>query len=154
MGRGTWGLFRRGSRVTFQEMKKCYRCGLVKPVTEFHKNSLRPDGVTTACKPCANVVSAQWKAANKERAKRVDIEYRRLNPEKRRAIAQYHRDTFPERTAAQAALRNAVRIGSIKPEPCFMCGEKAEAHHAAYSLPLHVTWLCRSHHRQIHVQFL
>jgi hypothetical protein len=40
--------------------------------------------------------------------------------------------------------------GDLSPLPCFTCGEKAEAHHASYALPLGVTWLCKQHHEEVH----
>lgn len=33
-------------------MKRCPACGLVKPLTQFHRNRLRPDGVQSICKVC------------------------------------------------------------------------------------------------------
>jgi hypothetical protein len=56
----------------------------------------------------------------------------------------------PVRRAAQIALGNAVRAGKVAPLPCFVCGDKAEAHHPDYSAPLDVVWLCSSHHKQTH----
>lgn len=40
--------------------------------------------------------------------------------------------------------------GKLVPEPCEVCGEKAEKHHDDYSKPLGVRWLCPTHHRQWH----
>ena len=54
------------------------------------------------------------------------------------------------RRAAQVILGNAVRDGRITPLPCFVCGEKAEAHHPNYDSPLDVVWLCPTHHKETH----
>ena len=52
---------------------------------------------------------------------------------------------------AQRALRAAVKMGIVKPQPCAVCGaELAEAHHPDYTRPAEVQWLCRLHHRQLH----
>ena len=33
-------------------MKNCFACGIVKPISLFSKNKLRPDGLQTQCKEC------------------------------------------------------------------------------------------------------
>lgn len=40
--------------------------------------------------------------------------------------------------------------GKVQRQPCFICGERAEAHHPDYSQPLSVTWLCPQHHKDAH----
>lgn len=58
---------------------------------------------------------------------------------------------------AHGAVRNAIRRGELKRGPCEICGAVhgeggalIDGHHDDYSKPLAVTWLCRSHHKQIH----
>lgn len=41
-------------------------------------------------------------------------------------------------------------IGLLKKQPCWVCGEKAIAHHPDYDRPLDVVWLCQPHHKQTH----
>ncbi|MFA7121521.1 MAG: hypothetical protein WC277_08555 [Bacilli bacterium] len=38
--------------------KRCTKCGVVKPVEEFHVSNGRPDGRTTQCKACRNAARA------------------------------------------------------------------------------------------------
>ena len=48
-------------------------------------------------------------------------------------------------------VKRALRSGELVREACETCGEIAvEAHHADYSKPLEVRWLCRSCHRRYH----
>ena len=48
-------------------------------------------------------------------------------------------------------LNNAVRDGRVTKTPCMVCGDlKVEGHHADYSAPLDVVWLCKLHHTQCH----
>lgn len=54
------------------------------------------------------------------------------------------------RRKANVAVGNAIRDGKLTPQPCFVCGEKAHAHHPDYSRPLDVTWLCPAHHKAAH----
>jgi hypothetical protein len=56
----------------------------------------------------------------------------------------------PNRRGAHIALGNALRAGTVKPLPCLVCGEKAEAHHPDYSDPLFPVWLCKKHHLDVH----
>jgi hypothetical protein len=47
----------------------------------------------------------------------------------------------------------ALQSGKIVKKPCEVCGRHTvEAHHADYSQPLVVKWLCREHHTEAHVQ--
>lgn len=56
------------------------------------------------------------------------------------------------RKKAHDALNNALRSGKIEKQPCFICGDVAEAHHPDYSAPLAVSWLCSKHHAETHKQ--
>lgn len=47
-------------------MKHCYKCGRDLPLTEFHRNRSRPDGLQDDCKECRL-------AAKRERRKRADV---------------------------------------------------------------------------------
>lgn len=72
----------------------------------------------------------------------------------RKALAKRVQDEwkskYPNRRAANIALGNAVRDGKVKKQPCFVCGDKAVAHHPDYDRPLDVVWLCQAHHKQAH----
>ena len=48
-----------------------------------------------------------------------------------------------------------VRRGKIKRQPCDVCGsKKTQIHHADYSKPLHITWLCKTHHLELHKKII
>lgn len=50
---------------------------------------------------------------------------------------------------ARGKLNLAVYHGRVKRQPCEVCGATpAQAHHADYSKPLDVEWLCPTHHRE------
>jgi hypothetical protein len=52
---------------------------------------------------------------------------------------------------AHVALASAIRRGIVKREGCAVCGNpRTDGHHADYSKPAEVTWLCRKHHREEH----
>ena len=55
------------------------------------------------------------------------------------------------RMNARAYLHVYVKRGKVARLPCEVCGRSpAEGHHADYSRPLDVRWLCREHHRAAH----
>lgn len=60
---------------------------------------------------------------------------------------------YPEKAAARLAVRSALKSGQLaRPAACLTCGKKCipQGHHADYSKPLVVEWLCASCHRQKH----
>jgi hypothetical protein len=62
----------------------------------------------------------------------------------------------PVKVRARRLLRTAVATGRIiKPAICEWCGDDAryiDGHHADYSQPLEVEWVCRACHRAHHEQ--
>jgi DNA-binding transcriptional ArsR family regulator len=56
-----------------------------------------------------------------------------------------------EKELARRAVDNALRSGKLAKRPCLVCGDAAEAHHADYSQRLEVYWLCRLHHKRLHL---
>jgi len=80
--------------------------------------------------------------------------------ERMRATARRSRERNIERVRAydrgrgfrgdpfKTKVRNAARV--LVPEPCEVCGDKAERHHPDYTQPLLVKWLCRRHHAEVH----
>jgi ribosomal protein S27AE len=109
-----------------------------------------------------------WRAANKERIRAYE-KARGMLPKNVALRAEYgkteagkkantkhtgvQRERNPERYKANTALTNAVRLGYIiKPEICSRCGDGGiiDGHHADYSKPLEVEWLCRACHTLEH----
>jgi len=81
----------------------------------------------------------------------------RLHPQIEVAISPFaidYKDLSPEgrrRSIARAYANVYQRRGKLKPQPCEDCGgDKVEKHHADYSKPLAVTWLCRRCHLSRH----
>ena len=55
------------------------------------------------------------------------------------------------RDSAHRKVSQALRKGTLKEQPCRLCGaQPAEAHDADYLKPLEIEWLCSSHHRAVH----
>lgn len=56
--------------------KSCSTCGVDKPVSDFHKDASKPDGLTTSCKPCNLARASKWAAENPERRRSQQDRYR------------------------------------------------------------------------------
>jgi len=84
-------------------MKKCSKCGIEKPLTEFHKNKRKKDGHRSECKSCTKQYTAEYLARPeiKERRKQQTAEYRAQNKERRK---QYNAEY---RTRPEVKERNA-----------------------------------------------
>ena len=115
---------------------RCGSCKEVKHKDFFNNKKNRKTGRQCYCKDCQAVQKRKHYLKNAE-------DYKRKN--KLRAQNS-------QKAKAAGALNYAVRVGKLTKQTCEECGaEKAEAHHDDYAKPLEVRWLCRSHHRQWHV---
>lgn len=135
-------------------MQECGRCGSEKPDESFTVNRARESGLAAWCRECMREYRLE-RGATREPGwvrKTSDMqayqrEYRKKNREKYREYEK-RRPTLVKR--ARWTVKEAVKTGKMVRWPCFLCGEVADAHHPAYDLPLAVTWLCKTHHREAH----
>ena len=91
--------------------KRCSRCGLIKPVSEFHKNASRKDGLSAYCKSCTKEIYPAYKKAYREKKPDAYVnEYRN------------HRERKLNDSRKQQAERLEL-LWSLK-TPCVKCGEE------------------------------
>lgn len=134
-------------------MKSCFKCKRELPLTEFYKHSAMEAGVLGKCKDCTRDDVTENRIKNVGRIREYDRR-RSSEPhriELRKRVCAEWAAKYPERRRAQIALGNAVRDRRIKrPDTCQRCGiaGRIEAHHADYSKPLEVEWLCKPCHAQ------
>lgn len=132
--------------------KRCFKCLCEKPLDAFYKHAQMGDGHLNKCKECAKNDVTKHRQENWERVRAYD-RLRASQPHRvasrLRIVADYN-EKYPHRKKANAAVARAVREGRMKKQPCWVCGEKAVAHHPDYSRPLDVVWLCQPHHKQAH----
>tara|TARA_R110000796_G_C14298421_1_gene404915 strand:- start:76 stop:567 length:492 start_codon:yes stop_codon:yes gene_type:complete len=98
-------------------VKKCSQCGVVKALTEYHKDKRKKLGVRPYCKDCKSKTAAKWyqnnretqiagarkwQAENPEAYQRNEKNKRINNPEVYRAIGSKRRAAKLQRTAAWA----------------------------------------------------
>jgi len=135
-------------------MKTCNRCLKSKDFTHFHKNKLTKDGLLNQCKECVLKAQKKFRDENFElMQERNFVKNKNLSSERRQKRYEYTRkwrEKNPEKLAAHVAVTQAKIKGILRPEPCKLCGKKAEAHHDDYSKALEVQWLCSYHHKERH----
>lgn len=153
-------------------MKKCFKCGVIKPLDEFYKHSQMLDGHLNKCKECAK------KDVRKNRTDKLEYyqEYDRnrsslpqrvslrkkvsgkwLEDGRHAAAVARHKKRFPEKYSARNKVNHAIHDGRLTPPTtCSMCGKETvniHAHHADYSKPLEVMWLCTECHGKEHRKY-
>jgi len=132
--------------------KECFKCGEVKLLTEFYKHKGMSDGRLNKCKECAKADVRRHRREN-DSVREYD-RLRSKRPERKsaaRIVSDRWRKENPAAYRAQTAVNNAVRDGRLKKGPCEICGDsEGHGHHADYSRPLDVTWLCPKHHHRHH----
>jgi hypothetical protein len=114
-----------------------------------HPNGL--DGRMSKCKECHKASVREWYGGT--RTERAAYERVRAQKPDRKADTARHvraaRLRSPEKYKARTAVGNALRDGRLRRMPCEVCGSmRVQAHHADYSKPLDVRWLCFKHHRE------
>ena len=65
------------------EEKICSKCKIVKPITEFHKNSYRKVGYRSDCKDCKKLLSKKYREEKKEIIDEYNRNYRKLKTDLR-----------------------------------------------------------------------
>lgn len=134
-------------------MAICNKCGI-----EYEQSVSQARHYEHRCKPCKNAYNCQWRRANPERVASMSKKYWKDRPKEniRLAARRYQAkiQSDPEHLLKKKAWRklfNSVKAGKISRLPCEVCGDpKVDAHHADYSKPLEVRWLCRQHHTHLH----
>lgn len=157
-------------------MKRCFKCGAEKPLSEFYKHPKMLDGHVNKCKECnkkdviENRLDKKDYYLNYDRNRpnheeRVASQSERTktlynsNPEfkeKRKLEVREFRNSNPDKYKAQTSINNALRDGKLtKLNSCEHCGtseKKIQARHWSYE-PEHwldVIWLCTKCHGKEH----
>lgn len=89
------------------DSKQCSRCGEVKPVTEFNKNSRAKDGLRSECKACHLAYQAKYYEANREARLEYMVKWRESNPEH---TAKYREANREAQVEYCAKWRDAKRV--------------------------------------------
>lgn len=152
------------------QTKTCHRCGQSKQRGDFNKRARAKDGLQAYCRECDHATSksqrkspagrAYMRAWNKS-ANGIESRKKLLASEagasNHRKNARAHRERNPIKAAARRTVRMAIESGLLaRPLICSRCEKsppprrdgrsKIHAHHADYSKPLAVEWLCPDCH--------
>lgn len=129
--------------------KACFKCGEVKPLSEFYRHRKMADGHLNKCKDCTKADVRQHRAEN-DSVREYD---RRRGNRQPAGYLRSYRNRNPEKYAAHISVGNALRDGRLHRQPCEECGDtNVHAHHDDYAKPLKVRWLCPMHHKRHHAQ--
>lgn len=128
-------------------LKLCTRCNTL---NEFSENHPKRKGYW--CKPCLSAASVESAKKNRETKRKNNNAYASRNSANRSKATAKWRANHPEKKLAHQAVRTALRNGSLKKQPCEVCGsiERIHAHHDDYEKSLEINWLCHTHHMQRH----
>lgn len=132
-------------------MKKCFKCGIHKDISQFYKHKEMKDGHLNKCKDCAR------DDVHKNRVKNIgyyrEYDRNRGSRQTKEYFSQY-REKYPNKYKAHRMVSNAIRYKKLFKEPCEICGcyDNIHAHHDDYLKPLNVRWLCSAHHSQWHAE--
>lgn len=89
-------------------MKKCTRCGKVKPLSKFHKRKRNPDGHQRWCKQCTKEYRKGYYNTNAEQARVEAKNWHERNKERDKSTHKAWCEAHPEQWAAtrrKAGLR-------------------------------------------------
>ena len=136
-------------------IKTCFKCQMQKSVESFYRHSAMGDGRLGKCIECTKKDVAEHRKNNLDFIREYDRNRSKLPHRvelRAKVVSEWSRLNSVKRLA-QGRLRAAVITGRIKrPNFCHYCGaeRRIEAHHADYSKPYMVEWLCAPCHRQAH----
>ena len=129
----------------------CKWCNTDKEKGDFYLHPMMASGHLGKCKECCK--AAAKRNYRDKREQKLQYEKKRNKTKWRKECAlryqRRRRKRYPEKDRARRMVAYYVRSGKLLKRPCAICRDKkVEAHHADYSRPLEVEWLCHFHHRQ------
>ena len=150
--------------------KKCNKCHRELSLGNFYNRADSVDGKRNDCKDCHN--QSGWiyarrpevkkrrrfhvqrylaKGNNREKSNKRRREYHAKHKDRDYEIHKISSDKYRVRQKARHRLRYMVSVGKIVRGLCVICGNpKTQGHHADYTKPLDVQWLCAKHHGETH----
>ena len=149
--------------------KKCFKCGEIKPLSDFYKHNGMKDGRLNKCKECGkkdvrknyreNIDHyKEYERKRRNLPHRVEAREKYLETDAGKESAKKSKKKWdgrnPIKRLASHAVNNAVRDGKlVKPKNCESCGSepiRLHGHHDDYAFPLVVRWLCPGCHNKWH----
>jgi len=82
-------------------MKKCTKCGVEKPLSEFHKNKSTKDKYCSLCKPCNNKHAFTW---NKKEVEKRRVIVQKNNYKKRYGLSIQQKQELIDKQNSKCAI--------------------------------------------------
>lgn len=148
--------------------KVCFKCNILKPLSDFYKHKRMGDGHLNKCKDCTKKDSTKHREDNLENIREYDRNRpnheERLQRNKEYAKSESGRKTSAImrinyrakqklRYKAHNMINYALSSGKIsRPDTCSCCNIECvpHGHHNDYTKPLEVVWLCVGCHTAFH----
>lgn len=147
-------------------IKKCFKCGEERPLSDFYKHCMMADGHLSKCKECTKRDAAErierkkhdpdWRDKERARCREKQRRMRLAGKEPRPSaeVRRRYQEKNRHKTRARQITRRAIKAGRIPvPETCQACREKQdriECHHLDYDQPMVVLFLCTRCHGLVH----
>ena len=104
-------------------VKKCFKCGYMKDLSEFYKHPRMADGHLNKCKECTKKDVAENYSTHRDQY--AEYERRRFQDQERKEMAAKYqkkrRRKDPEKDSARRRVSRAVKNGELKRKPCEVC---------------------------------
>lgn len=84
-------------------MKKCTKCGEIKPVMEFSKHAGKRDGLQSNCKACTSIARAAWQKASPDKVRERAAAWYAKNADKVKASSAKWRAENRDKASAAVA---------------------------------------------------
>ena len=131
--------------------KKCFKCNLIKCLSDFYKHNRMKDGYLNKCIKCCKQDSLNNRHKNIDRIRAYD-----RSRGARRSVEKVkeYRKKYPNKYKAHTMVNNAIRSKKLFKENCEVCNreDSVHAHHDDYLKPLNVRWLCAVCHSKWHLE--
>lgn len=136
--------------MSMQLEKSCTKCGVPKPLTDFHRDPRNRDGRQGQCKTCRNAVSVRWQQKNRKKTQAACRRWREGHPNMVRAYSKKYWAENKEACKARRAEWMTPELNSYYLRLRRDRKRGAEGHHTLVQLRDRIAfygglcWMCGS----------
>jgi hypothetical protein len=87
------------------QAKRCRKCKVIKPLSEFENNKKRKDGKGARCHECENERDRKYRAENKEKQNKRQRRWLAAHPEKKKE----YKKKFPWKPSPEVSRRGTLK---------------------------------------------
>lgn len=115
---------RNPDEIVIPPEKKCSKCGVIRPSSEWPRNRTKRDGLADYCKPCTRAYFAEnseehyervrrWQKANPEKVRENSRRWAKANPDKVRERSRRWYKANPDKARAKEHRRRARKANAF-----------------------------------------